>query len=238
MKINDLLHNSCAPYSNTPGAAVVQSKEGALFGGTRIENISFPLTISAVQNALFCCLSEGCEPKTLFVEGREVPESILSYWKTEYELNTGTWNTISGGCLHPVLQQLEKENIFEKLTQLFDHALVEYSNFPVSALIETSDGFIPGINIETGDWSKGLCAERLALAKALAYGHTDFKALHICTRFGEYNSPCGACRQVILEHLPHHPVFLYHSDGAIARHYTSDLLPYSFQSSTLQKKPK
>jgi homotetrameric cytidine deaminase len=237
MKTNDLLQNSYVPYSEEPGAAVVRSKNGALFGGTRIENISFPLTISAVQNALFCCLSEGHQPEMLFISGHGRPDPTLTYWLKAYELEIGTWDAISGEILHPVLQPLENKTIIDELSRLFDRALVEYSDFPVSALIETSAGFISGVNIETGDWGKGLCAERIALAKAVSCGHTDFKALHISTRFGEYNSPCGACRQVILEHLPCHPVYLYHADGTQAKLFSSDLLPYSFQSSTLQKNP-
>src|SRR5699024_12516589 len=86
------------------------------------------------------------------------------------------------------------------LKSLLDRAKVEESNFPVAAIAETKEGFVSGVNIECSAWNMGLCAERIAISKALTYTVSNINALHIHTRFGEFSSPCGACRQIIREH--------------------------------------
>lgn len=236
MTLSNLKNNSYVPYSNKSKIAVVESKNGSWYPGVRIENISFPLTISAVQNALFCCLSEGDDPETVFIKNPSEQKENLQYWQQQYHFDIAEIREPNDNKLVSVIRS--GDDIFATLQKLLDNAIVAESNFPVAALLETGSGFVSGINIETPDWSRGLCAERVVLAKAITYGLTGFKSLHICTRGGEYSSPCGACRQVIIEHLPHHPVHLYHADGNQSRHFTSDLLPYSFQSSSLQKKSK
>jgi homotetrameric cytidine deaminase len=116
-----------------------------------------------------------------------------------------------------------------------DYAKVEESNFPVAALLETEKGFFSGVNIECSSWSMGLCAERIAIAKALSFGCQQLKTLHIHTRDGEFSSPCGACRQVLIEHMPKRQIHLYHADHSKSIHFCNDLLPHSFQSSSLKK---
>ena len=233
MNISELQKRSHAPYSSRRTAAVVESKSGDFFPGVRVENISFPLTISAIQNALFCCLGEGKQPQILYVD-RQTDHPALPFWKNQWKLEVHALDSLNEISFKPVLLQVD--DIKSTLKQLLDDAMVAESDFPVSALLETEHGFVSGVNIELNDWSKGLCAERVALAKALSYGQKDFEALHICTRSGEYSSPCGACRQVIIEHLPHQPVHLYHADGSTSTHYSSDLLPYNFQSVNFHKK--
>lgn len=234
MNISELKNNSYAPYSDSHEVAAIKGADGRYFPGVRVENISFPLSISATQNALFCCLSEGSTPATLFIDAKQNPEPALAYWKEAFGFDMADIGTLKELAFAPVLKKVD--NVASTLKELIGSARVDQSNFPVSALLETESGYIAGVNIETTDWSRGLCAERVALAKAISYGRTGFKALHIYTRDGEYNSPCGACRQIILEHLPHHPVCLYHADGTTAQHFSSDLLPYSFQSSSLKNK--
>lgn len=234
MKLKEIKTNGYTPYSGVNAMALVQSRKGHWFAGVRIENISFPLTISAAQNALFCCLSEGYRPAKIFVENEN--ESNSQFWLKEFNLNRID-SPPAETSLYPVNFTLNESEIASKLKDLLDYSVSGYSNFPVTALAETDKGFISGVNIEVSHWNQGLCAERVALAKAITYGFTEFIALHIYTRDGEYNSPCGACRQVIVEHLPHHPVYLHHADNTQARHFSSDLLPYNFQSSTLQKNP-
>lgn len=231
----DLTSNCYVPYSHHPEAAWVESEQGRWFPGVRIENISFPLTIAAPQAAIYSCLSEGQCPRRLFAGDQAAVDSpSMQYWRRAYQLQLAPYASAEPGFAFEVLQPLQADQVHERLLQLLNHSQAGYSDFPVAALLETGTGFVSGINIETEDWGKGLCAERVALAKALAAGIADFRSLHVATRSGEYSSPCGACRQVILEHLPHQPVYLHHADGSRAVHYSSDLLPYSFQSSALQ----
>lgn len=234
MDINELYDHNYVPYSEEPSVAIVRSRQGHWFPGVRIENISYPLTISAAQNALFCCLSEGRQADELFTEHPD--ESILTCWQKEFDISVQPLkpdNPPTGQFVDIALDQ--ELDITTALEALLDDAIVEQSNFPVSAIVETDRGYYSGVNIECSSWNLGLCAERIAIGKALSYGASSITDLHIHTRKGEFSSPCGACRQVIIEHLPNCQVHLHHADGSESVHFSNDLLPHSFQSSSLSK---
>ena len=236
MKWQILEKNSYTPYSSNPESCVIQSRSGKYYGGVKIENVAFPLTIPAIQAACCICLSEGDIPKNVFLPANTLPQ--LDFWVKEFELEVLS-GSISG------LQDVEIEKLFHEietdfdikatLKELLDQAVVPSSDFPVSALLFAGSGYFTGVNVEVSDWTKGLCAERIALAKAITAGYRSFNRLDIHTRKGEVSSPCGACRQVILEHLPYNEVMLHHADGTLSEHMTVDLLPFSFKSSTLKK---
>lgn len=231
MNLRELRKYNYVPYSGNGAMCVAESDRGHFFPGVRIENPVFPLTISEIQAAVFSCLSENEQPARLYTEHPQ--EKNLCFWKNEYNLS-----------LHP-LQELPDDVMFESvilpddthteaelLESLLDRAITLNSDFPVSALLKTERGMVTGVNIECSEWSLGLCAERVALAKAVSNGARPFNALYIHTRYGEFSSPCGACRQVIVEHMPSQPVHLFHANRTRSVHYSSDLLPYSFRSST------
>lgn len=231
----DISKKSYTPYSGRESVAVVQSRDGSFYAGGRIENIAFPLSISAAQNALFCCLSEGKKPVRLFLTNRNDP--LLRFWIREYGLSTQYVNP--GKLSGFELTRIRMENITDishTLWELLSKAQVEQSNFPVSALVKTDQGYFSGVNIECSAWNLGLCAERVAIAKALSYGSKKLIELHIKTRDGDFTSPCGACRQVIVEHMPHQQVHLYHKDNSKSVHFCGDLLPHAFRSSSLTAK--
>jgi homotetrameric cytidine deaminase len=234
MTVADLKHNSYVPYSGRVAHCVVQSTDGHCFAGVRIENVVFPLSINEVQSAVFACLSEGEAPHTLYV--RQPQDSQLNFWQREFSLNLAPISELGDEVvLRPVI--LPNHNLTEStlLETILDRAITLNSDFPVSALIKTEQGVVTGVNIECSEWSMGLCAERVALAKAISYGARNFQSMHVHSRYGEFSSPCGACRQVMLEHLPRKPVHLYHADHSHSVHFVSDLLPFSFCSSTLRK---
>src|SRR5699024_11898162 len=85
MDIKLLYRHSYVPYSKQQEVASVRSAEGRYFPGKRIANAAYPLSISAAQNALFCCLSEGDNPQKLFVS--RLPTPLLSYWKEEFNIS-------------------------------------------------------------------------------------------------------------------------------------------------------
>jgi|SRR5699024_1611903 len=233
MKVQKLYNHNYTPYSGQPAAAVVQSAKGHHFAGKRIENISYPLTVSAAQNALFCCISEGEQPQKLMVSKPIGP--LIAYWKQEYNLKVSQLPEKSKASFDFKNITLPgSSSPLDLLKSLLDRAKVEESNFPVAAIAETKEGFVSGVNIECSAWNMGLCAERIAISKALTYTVSNINALHIHTRFGEFSSPCGACRQIISEHLPKKKIYLYHADGSQSVHFSNDLLPLSFQSSSLQ----
>lgn len=226
-------NSSYVPYSGNYLSCVVKSIQGNYFPGVRVENASFPLTINAAQNALFNCLSEGEQPKAIYVQ--DTTANDLEFWKREYNVWVYSINELDDISLKPVTLDIEQTDIKKVLVKLLDNAITDNSDFPVSALLQTDSGYISGVNIECSEWSLGLCAERVAIGKAISYGLSEFDALYIHTRHGEFSSPCGACRQVIIEHMPHHPIHLHHADETQSVHFSSDLLPHSFRSSTLIK---
>lgn len=234
MTVQELKERCYTPYSGQPNCAVVQSRSGDYYPGVRIENISFPLTISAVQCAMVVCISEGAKPDTLFLADGQASGPHINFWRREFGLKL---DDLAKFKAEPAELPAPPHTIKKQLKALLDRAVVPYSHFPVTALLEAPNGLISGVNLEFGAWESGLCAERVAIAKALAYGinSTDIDALHLHSRHGEYCSPCGACRQVIIEHLPRIPVFIHHPDGSTSRHFSSDLLPHSFTSDFLKK---
>lgn len=234
MNWNLLYKRAYVPYSAKPSACIVESKKGRYFTGVRIENISYPITIPAVQAACAICLSEKEIPAKIYVEHKDLDQ--IDFWVNEFDMEVIITDkppeSDPGDLFHP------SENTFDvlpKLKELLEQAVVSNSDFPVSALLFTEDGFFEGVNIEVSDWTKGICAERVVLSKAVAAGITDFNRLEIHTKKGEFSSPCGACRQVIAEFLPYHDIKLHHADGTLSEHLSIDLLPFSFKSSSLKK---
>ncbi|MCW9706609.1 cytidine deaminase [Fodinibius salsisoli] len=232
LNLSEVLKSSYVPYSSQPEGALVHSAEGRFFPGIRVENISYPLSVSAAQNALFCCLSEGDTPQKLWITNNNDP--LLPFWKQEYGLSIDSLDPDdlpADRCNSISIDN--KVNPVDILPQLLPQARVRYSNFPVAALVKTNLGYFSGVNIECSAWNLGLCAERVAIFKALSYRASTLLDLHIHTRSGEFSSPCGACRQVIIEHLQGQKIHLHHADGSQSIHFDTDLMPFSFRASSL-----
>jgi len=234
MDWDSLYKRAYVPYSEKPSACIVESKTGRYFSGVRIENISYPITIPAVQAACTICLSEKEIPARIYVENKDLDQ--IDFWVNEFDMEIIQTKkppeADPGALLH------RSDNTFDalpRLKTLLDQAVVTNSDFPVSALLFTKVGHFEGVNIEVSDWTKGICAERVVLSKAVAAGVTDFTRLEIHTKKGEISSPCGACRQVIAEFLPYHDIMLHHADGTLSEHLSIDLLPFSFKSTSLKK---
>ena len=91
---------------------------------------------------------------------------------------------------------MSDNDLIQKAIEMRSQALAPYSNYKVGAAILTESGKIfGGCNIENSSYSLTICAERVALFKAVSEGETKFKALSVSTN--NAGMPCGACRQVI-----------------------------------------
>jgi len=222
-----LLERSHVPYSNQPNASYVKGSSGRWYPGVRIENISFPLTISALQAAIFNCLSRGDSPTTYLLYDAT---GNVDFWEKEFGIAPSEDVHSDGKPSTDEDFYIAKGSTLQNLKHLLAKAVVPHSQFPVSALLQTASGFIGGVNIEVSEWAYGLCAERVALAKAISHGATEFLSLHIHTAGGNFSSPCGACRQVIIEHLPQQKVYLHHPDGTQSIHRADHLLPFNFNA--------
>jgi cytidine deaminase len=114
-------------------------------------------------------------------------------------------------------------------------AYVPYSAFPVGAALLTDNGeVITGCNIENASYGLCNCAERTALFRARAEGHTSFQEMVVVADTPNPVSPCGACRQVMAELCPADmPVTLYNLQGSKQTMTVSQLLPFAFQKEDL-----
>jgi len=118
-----------------------------------------------------------------------------------------------------------------KSMRTFAHA--PYSNYTVGAAVLTSDGeMIGGCNVESSSYGLTCCAERVALFRAVAAGHSSFKALAVATENG--GSLCGACRQVVWDLCGNIPIIITDKNGKIEKTTSADLLPDAFDQTKLK----
>lgn len=226
--------HSYVPYSHKPKTCVIESSSGKFYTGVRIENISYPLTIPAVQAACMICLSEGQTPSRLYLSRQSYEQ--VDFWKSEYDLEVLVITDLPTKKAENLLKNNNSSlKASTELSQLLSKAVVPNSDFQVAALLFTTDGYFEGVNVEVSEWNNGLCAERIALSKAIAAGYTEFDHLEVLTKKGQVSSPCGSCRQVIAEFMPTKKVILHHADKTISEHFMNDLLPFNFTSDSLKK---
>ena len=109
------------------------------------------------------------------------------------------------------------------------HAYCPYSHFAVGAAVQTADGRIfSACNVENASYGLSICAERNAIFHAVAAGARDVIAVAVYTPTPLYTTPCGACRQVLLE-LGAKAEVLCACDGTERGRFTvSSLLPHAF----------
>jgi cytidine deaminase len=110
-----------------------------------------------------------------------------------------------------------------------DNAHAPFSKFPVGAAVRAKSGKIySGCNIENVTYGLGLCAERVAIFKALSEGERKFDAIAVVADADSPTPPCGACRQILWEFCGDAEIFLATLDGKVERCRMSALLPKPF----------
>ena len=115
-------------------------------------------------------------------------------------------------------------------------AMPPYSNFHVGAALLTEDGIVYlGGNIETSSYSLTICAERVAVFKAISEGERKFKAVAIASDSPDFCSPCGSCRQVLSDLCGDIDVVLINHKEELKVLKMSELLPYAFSDVDLNK---
>ena len=113
-------------------------------------------------------------------------------------------------------------------------AIATYSGFKVGAAIQTRDGVvITGCNIENASYGLTMCAERVALLKALSDGHRDFVAVVVVADTASPTPPCGPCRQLLWEYCGDVTIVLGNLTGISAHHQLGQLLPFPFDKTLL-----
>ena len=113
-------------------------------------------------------------------------------------------------------------------------ARAAYSGFRVGAAIETRKGRIfGGCNVESATYGLTVCAERVAIWKALSEGETEFQRIAVVTDSDRLTPPCGACRQIIWEYCGDIEVILANIAGEKAHYRFNELFPLPFDKSFL-----
>ncbi len=122
------------------------------------------------------------------------------------------------------------EILFEHSREVLKNAYSPYSKLKVGSTVITADGFIfAGCNIENSSYGATVCAERVALSKAISEGFSNFKAIGILSNRYDFIPPCGICRQFIAEISPDIDVYLLDRKGRFKKFKISKLLPESFK---------
>ncbi|HXU88592.1 MAG TPA: cytidine deaminase [Methylomirabilota bacterium] len=113
-------------------------------------------------------------------------------------------------------------------------AVADYSHFKVGAALETADGtIITGCNIENATYGLTVCAERVAMWKALSEGHRRFRRIAVVADTTDPTPPCGPCRQILWEFGGDLDVILANLRAEKGRHKLSALLPLPFDARLL-----
>jgi cytidine deaminase len=110
-------------------------------------------------------------------------------------------------------------------------AVAPYSHFAVGAALETADGVVvTGCNVENATYGLTVCAERIALFKALSEGHRRFRRVVVVAGTESPTPPCGACRQLLWEFCGDVEVVLANETVVAARHRLAALFPHPFDA--------
>ena len=126
-----------------------------------------------------------------------------------------------------------REELVASARAAAQQAYAPYSHYLVGAALLTRRGeIISGCNIENISYGLSMCAERVALFKAISEGHRDFAALALAGGTEQAALPCGACRQVLAEFCESEmPIFFARlTGGRIRRNTVGGLLPIAFDT--------
>ena len=128
----------------------------------------------------------------------------------------------------PTVTDDERQFLIDLANEARRRAYAPYSNYPVGAALRTSSGRIfTGVNVENAAYPMTICAERVAVFKAVSEGEREFDVIALVTSNG--GPPCGACRQVLAEFGMDTLVLIADERGRLLRQTTVvDLLPGAF----------
>ena len=128
----------------------------------------------------------------------------------------------------------ENATLISAAKQARENAHAPYSNFRVGAALRATSGRIfAGCNVENATYGLTVCAERVAIFKAISEGERGFDAIAVVTDTDALTPPCGACRQLIWEFCGDVPVILANLKGKTETIRMKDLFPKPFDSSNL-----
>lgn len=137
--------------------------------------------------------------------------------------------------------EFTESSMFDDLSRqaltAMERAYAPYSGFRVGAALLGSDsGIYLGVNVENAAYPSGICAERGAVAAAVANGVRTFRALVVATEADEPTPPCGMCRQVLEEFAPQLKIVSVTRAGGRAQWTLDELFPKAFTPHSLDRR--
>ncbi|SRR6266540_6642803 len=132
------------------------------------------------------------------------------------------------------LTNKERQSLIDLANEARKKAYAPYSKYKVGAALRTKNGNIyTGVNVENAAYPQTMCAERVAIFKAVSEGEKEFEALSVVTDNG--GSPCGGCRQVLAEFGLDTIVLIANREGRLVKEMTvKELLPEAFTPEQLE----
>jgi len=132
------------------------------------------------------------------------------------------------------MENTDKE-LIAAATKIRENAYAPFSDFRVGSALETDDGqIIAGCNVESASYGLTVCAERVAIWKAISEGKRKIKHIAVVADTEELTPPCGVCRQIIWEFGGDIPVILANLKGKVETVQMKDLLPRAFDTKFLK----
>lgn len=126
-----------------------------------------------------------------------------------------------------MVTESQKQALIEAACTARERAYAPYSKYKVGAAVLTKDGrIITGVNVENVSFGLTICAERTAIVKGVSEGVREFLAIAVCT--SNMGSPCGTCRQTLVEFAGDIPVLLADGQGHVREVSLHTLLPDHF----------
>lgn len=248
-RARDAAMHARAPYSGREVGAALLLSDGRWVPGVRVESASYPLTIPALLGAYVTAVAGGRRD----IRAVTLTDPLLAgeaLWLAEaLDLDTTVEAfdgvvfgddelPFVGDLWTPYLDAEPPTTDADGLTlarQAAENAWVPESEFRVGCVLLTEDGrLVPGCNVEHPDWTRGLCAERTALATAAAYAVGPIQRIFLSCPSDPGGTPCGACRQLLAEYAPGVPIVMDRGDAPPSTTTPEYLLPDFFSGDRLR----
>jgi cytidine deaminase len=134
-----------------------------------------------------------------------------------------------------IFSEEELKNLIEIASKARENAHAPFSNFKVGAAVVTENGEIySGCNVESASYGLTVCAERVAIWKAVSEGHCKFSGIVVVADTKELTPPCGTCRQIIWEFGGDMPIVFANLNGKYETFTSGELLPHAFDNKYLK----
>ena len=236
-----------APYSGRPVGAALLLSDGRWVPGVRVESASYPLTIPALLGGWVTAVTLGRRDVRAVALSQPFLAGEAAWLVDALDDVTSaeSLDAIAFGAdpLPEVGERLEPSEAvpasdeagIERARAVAERAHVPASGFRVGCVLVTRFGqAFPGCNVEHTDWTRGLCAERTALAVASAYGAGPVDRLYLSCPTDPRGTPCGACRQLLAEYAAGVPIVMDRGDAAPELTTAESLLPNFFTGEHLR----